>query len=49
MLIYKILMKLSVMHYVFICCVYGDTVVKYVAKTCSMPAVYITINLHIFM
>ena len=46
---YKILIKLSVMHYVFICCVYRDSVLKHVAKTCSMPAVYFTINLHIFM
>ena len=49
MLIYKILGKLFVMHYVFICRVYGDTVLKYLAETCSRLAVYITINLHIFM
>jgi hypothetical protein len=29
MLKYKILIKLSVMNYVFVCCVYRDIVLKY--------------------
>lgn len=35
MLKYKIKIKVFVLNGMFICCVYGDTVLKYVGETCS--------------